>query len=296
MNTEDWQAFVVLAEHLHFAHSADLLGLTQPALSKRIQKLEQELGGQLFSRGRQGTKLTSLGEQLLPRAADCLQQQRELVEHGRRLAQGQAGLLRIGFGFHTLELVPRLLMDLRQSSPAIQVELRDMSTKEQLQALENRQLDLGFLRLPVDPRWENLPVSQDEVVLVSNLAAPVTSLEECRELPFVLISAQRSPTLYEHSLKLCALCGFHPRVVQQVPEVTTALALVRAGMGVSLLSGSFVRSHDASVHVCSLRNLPAHWQVGAAWQSGDHNPVLRRFLQLLRASVSGAARAGPPQA
>jgi DNA-binding transcriptional LysR family regulator len=284
MNTEDWQAFVVLAEHLHFARSADLLGLTQPALSKRIQKLEDELGGRLFSRGRPGTRLTNLGEQLLPRAVDCLQQQHELVEHGRRLARGQAGLLRIGFGFHTLELVPRLLMNLRRSSPDIQVELRDMSTKEQLQALENRQLDLGFLRLPVDSRWESLPVSQDQVVLVSNLAAPVSSLEDCRELPFVLISSQRSPTLYEHSLKLCALCGYHPRVVQQVPEITTALALVRAGMGVSLLSGSFVRSHDASVHVCSLGNLPAGWEVGAAWQPGDPNPVLARFLQLLMGS------------
>lgn len=281
---EDWQAFVVLAEHLHFARAADLLGLTQPALSKRVQKLEQQLGGQVFERGRQGTRLTVLGEQLLSRAQRCLAFFHDLEAHGRRLASGQTGRLRIGFGFHTLELVPRLLMNLRRPGDEIEVELRDMSTKEQLLALENHQLDVGFLRLPLGPPWATLAVSEDEVVLVSNRKGPVLRLADCRELPFVLISAQRSPTLYEHSLQLCASCGFHPKVVQQVPEVPTALALVRAGMGVALLTGSFVRSHDSGVHVASLTGMESRWQVGAAWNPQDRNPVLRRFLELLAGS------------
>lgn len=277
---DDWQAFVVLAEHLHFARTADLLGLSQPALSKRIQKLEDGLGGQLFERGRQGTRLTSLGEQMLGRAQRCLAAFHELSDHGRRLAGGQSGRLRIGFGFHTLELVPRLLMDLRRPGDEIEVELRDMSTKEQLLALEEHRLDVGFLRLPLGPPWSTLAVSEDEVVLVSNREHPVAGLADCRESPFVLISAHRSPTLYEHSLQLCAACGFHPRVVQQVPEVPTALALVRAGMGVALLPGSFVRSHGAGVEVVSLTGLPSRWQVGAAWHPHNRNPVLLRFLQL----------------
>lgn len=280
MNLEDWQAFVVLAEQLHFERASERLGLSQPALSKRIQKLEGDLGGQLFERGRQGTRLTSLGEQLLERAQRCLASFQELSAHGRRLAGGQSGRLRIGFGFHTLELVPRLLMDLRRPGDEIEVELRDMSTKEQLLALAEHQLDIGFLRLPVEPPWATLAVSEDEVVLVSNRQQPVSGLADCRQVPFVLISAQRSPTLYEHSLQLCAACGFQPRVVQQVPEVPTALALVRAGMGVALLPGSFVRSHGAGVQVVPLTGLRSRWQVGAAWHPQDRNPVLLRFLQL----------------
>jgi DNA-binding transcriptional LysR family regulator len=283
MTIDDWHAFVVLAEHLHFARTADLLGLTQPALSKRIHKLEGDLGGPLFERGRQGTRLTTLGEQLLPRARKSLASFQELAEHGRRLAGGQRGRLRIGFGFHTLELVPRLLMRLRRPGDEIDVELRDMSTKEQLAALETHQLDVGFLRLPVGPPWSTRAVSEDEVVLVSNRDRPVARLAEARDLPFVLVSSQRSPTLYDHSLRLCAACGFHPRVVQQAPEITTALALVRAGMGVALLPGSFVRSHEAGVEVASLAALDARWQVGAAWHPDDRNPVLLRFLDLLSA-------------
>ncbi|MBN9419917.1 MAG: LysR family transcriptional regulator [Candidatus Eremiobacteraeota bacterium] len=288
MTVEHWQAFTVLAEHLHFARTADLLGLTQPALSKRIHKLESDLGGLLFERGRQGTRLTTLGEQLLPRALSSLASFQDLADHGRRLAGGQTGRLRIGFGFHTLELVPRLLMSLRRPGDEIEVELRDMSTKEQLAALESYQLDVGFLRLPVESTWASRAVSQDEVVLVSNRARPVAELSQARDLPFVLVSAHRSPTLYDHSLQLCAACGFHPRVVQQVPEITTALALVRAGMGVALLPGSFVRSHEAGVEVASLPGLSAHWQVGAAWHPEDRNPVLLRFLELL----DGQDRAG----
>lgn len=290
MTLDDWHAFAVLAEHLHFARTADLLGLTQPALSKRIQKLEEELGGQLFERGRQGTRLTALGEQLLPRAQRCLSSFHELEEYGRRLAGGRTGRLRIGFGFHTLELVPRLLMNLRRPGDEIEVELRDMSTKEQLQALENHQLDVGFLRLPLGPPWATLAVSEDEVVLVSNRKHPVVRLADCREMPFVLISAQRSPTLYEHSLQLCATSGFHPKVVQQVPEVPTALALVRAGMGVALLTGSFARSHDSGVHVASLTGLESRWQVGAAWNPQDRNPVLLRFLDLLAGRCPSISR------
>ncbi|MBX3166465.1 MAG: LysR family transcriptional regulator [Candidatus Eremiobacteraeota bacterium] len=292
MSIEDWQAFVVLAEHLHFARTADLLGLTQPALSKRIQKLEDDLGGQLFERGRQGTRLTSLGEQLLGRAQRCLASFHDLAEHARRLAAGQIGRLRIGFGFHTLELVPRLLMNLRKPGDEIEVELRDMSTKEQLLALGNHQLDIGFLRLPLGPPWATLAVSEDEVVLVSHREHPVSGLPECRDLPFILVSAQRSPTLYEHSLQLCAACGFHPRVVQQVPEIPTALALVRAGMGVALLTGSFVSSHEAGVHVVTLAGLPSRWQVGAAWHPQDRNPVLQRFLKLLEEREQ-QGRSGP---
>ena len=281
MTTDDWQAFVVLAEHLHFARSADLLGLTQPALSKRIQKLEQHLGGGLFERGRQGTRLTALGDQLLPRAQRCLTAFQDLELHGRLLAAGRTGRLRIGFGFHTLELVPRLLMNLRRPDDEIEVELRDMSTKEQLAALENHELDVGFLRLPLGPPWATQAVIEDEVVLVSNRQNPRDCLTDCRDLPFILVSAQRSPTLYEHSLQLCAACGFHPKVVQQVPEIPTGLALVRAGMGVALLTGSFVRRHEAGVHVATLTGLNSHWQVGAAWHPQDENPVLRRFLALL---------------
>ena len=290
MTTEEWQAFVVLAEHLHFARSADLLGLTQPALSKRIQKLELHLGAPLFERGPQGTRLTALGEQLLPRAQRCLAAFHDLEQHGRRLAGGETGRLRIGFGFHTLELVPRLLMNLRRPGDEIEVELRDMSTKEQLAALEKHELDVGFLRLPLGPPWATLAVSEDEVVLVSNRQRPVHRLADCRDLPFILVSAQRSPTLYEHSLRLCAACGFHPKVVQQVPEIPTGLALVRAGMGVALLTGSFVRSHEAGVHVAALTGLDSHWQVGAAWHPQDQNPVLGRFLGLL-AEITGQGTA-----
>lgn len=279
MNMDLWDAFLILAQHLHFGRAAEALCLSQPALTQRIQRLETQVGATLFERGQGGTRLTPLGQQLLPQARQCQQTFQKLLHQGQRLARGEAGRLRLGFGFHTLNLVPEILLRLRSQAPGIEFELRDMSTQEQLQDLARGQLDLGFLRLPVSGPWATLPVVQDQVVLVSNRAE---SLKQCAQRPFVLISQSRSPTLYAHCLRLCAAYGFQPQVVQQVSEITTALALIRAGMGVSLLPGSFVSQHAHGVKVKTLPAKIARWRVGAAWSRQHHNPALGQFLQLLR--------------
>jgi DNA-binding transcriptional LysR family regulator len=130
--------------------------------------------------------------------------------------------------------VPRLIVRLRKLRPDLVITLRDMSTVEQLDALRSDKIDLGFVRLPVARDLETRPVIDDRLMLVSpaSHALPVKlALERCRDEPFVLLSQERSPTLHAQALALCAKHGFHPRIVQTVPEVTTAVALVRAGLG-----------------------------------------------------------------
>ena len=101
------RAFLILAEQLHFGRAAALLHLSQPALTKAIHRLEEEVGGRLFTRGRQGARLTDVGQQLLTGARALAADADRLLALARRAARGETGRLRIGFGFHTLELVPR---------------------------------------------------------------------------------------------------------------------------------------------------------------------------------------------
>ena len=120
-------------------------------------------------------------------------------------------------------------MKLRQSAPDIEVTLRDMSTAEQVAALQAEQIDPGFVRLPVGKEFSRLWVIEDRLMLVSSAAGTLTenlTLKECRREPFVFISDNRSPGFYDHALRLCAKHGFHPRIVQQVTDFNTALALV----------------------------------------------------------------------
>jgi DNA-binding transcriptional LysR family regulator len=288
MELREVRSFVTLAEQLHFGRAADLLHISQPALTKQIRRLEDEIGGDLLARGRHGAQLTALGHQFLRGAHLLVRDADELLERTRQTATGQTGRLRIGFGFHTFELVPRVLVRLRKSVPSIELSLRDMSTAEQVEALRSEKIDLGFVRLPVGRELQTLPVIEDRLMLVSSLSPDwpkSLTLRECRERPFVLISRERSPTMHQHVLALCAKHGFHPRAVQEVPEVTTALALVQAGLGVTLIPQSFGSTHFTGVRFHTLRDPEARWRVGAAWRKADSNPLIARFLALLKAEV-----------
>jgi DNA-binding transcriptional LysR family regulator len=285
MDIRELRSFIVLAEQLHFGRASELLHLSQPALTKQIRKLENELGSPLFERGRHGTSLSMLGVYFLREARSVVGKFDQLVTHSRQAVSGESGLLRIGFGFHTLELVPPLLVTLRKDSPAIDVTLRDMSTSEQAAELHAEQLDLGFMRLPVGPGFSVLRVVEDRLMLVSSAESSLPEklpLKQCRDEPFVLISDQRSPGFHNHVLMLCAKHGFHPRIIQQVTDFRTALALVRAGMGLSVIPQSFSSPPFAGIRYHTLRDADARWSVGAAWRKGDTNPLLHRFLSLLK--------------
>ena len=293
MDLRQLRSFVTLAELLHFGRAARLLNLSQPALSKQIQLLEDGLGGALLQRGRHGAKLTALGRQFLAGARALVRDADDLLEANRRAAQGHSGRLRIGFGFHTFEIVPRVVVKLRRKAPGIEITLRDMSTAEQVAALRAERIDVGFLRLPVSPEFASRHVIEDRLMLVSNETEKLPArwgLRDCRDRPFVLISRDRSPNLHRHVMNLCEKRGFHPRVVQEVPEVTTALALVRAGLGLAIIPQSFSTTRFAGVRFHPLPGREARYAVSAAWRKDDENPLIGRFLQLISAETGAEAR------
>lgn len=285
MDIRELKSFVLLAEQLHFGRAAALLHLSQPALTKQIRRMEEELGSPLFERGRHGTTLSGFGRQFLKEARSTVSSFERLMERAGSAARGESGHLAIGFGFHTLELVPRLIVRLREIAPGIGVDLRDMSTAEQVEALREEKLDLGFLRLPAPVEFRVLPVIKDRLVLVSSPALPLpgtVTLADCRDQAFVSISEERAPGFFSHMLRLCAKHGFHPRIVQQVPEFTTALALVQAGLGIAIIPESVGISRFPGMRVHPLKDKDAAWSVGAGWRKGDTNPALARMLQLLK--------------
>lgn len=300
MELSPLRSFAVLAEHLHFGRAARVLHVSQPALTKQIRRLEDTLGAELFERGARGTKLTAFGELFLPLATDAVKRFDDALELGRRQARGEAGRLGIGFGRTTLDLVPSLVMKLRSVSPDVEIRLRDMSTAEQFAALQTGAIDVGFLRLPtsLSDEYAAARVADDRMVLVAQSPASgrELSLADCRGAPFILLAATRSPDFRAHTLLLFAKYGFQPTVVQDVTEFSTALALVRAGMGMTLVPASLKDEPLAGLALYPVRDREARWSVGACWRRRDTNPVLRRFLKLMaRATPFRSPPSVPPQ-
>src|SRR5262245_30949942 len=284
------RSFIVLAERLHFSEAARLLHLSQPALSKQIRQLEDEVGAPLFDRGRHGARLTEVGSLFAEEARRLIQQAEAALEHGRRAARGEVGRLAIGFGFSTVTLVPRVISKFRLHYPGVEIDLRDMSTPEQIDALRAGRIHIGFVRLPAGSGLRHLPVLEDRLVLAlpaqGQVGCKPGDLSGSRDSPFIMLRRGLCLRLHEHLLRLRARYGFHPRVVQEANEYPTVRGLVAAGLGVALVPESQLRTQIEGITIQRIGDRAARWQVGAAWRREKGAPLTAEFLALLREELS----------
>jgi DNA-binding transcriptional LysR family regulator len=292
------RSFQVLAEQGHYGRAAHALDLSQPALTKQIKQLEEEIGTLLFVRGRHGAELTREGRLLAEEVAPLLRHADRVLDRARRAARGEVGELRLGFGIATRLFVPRLVSRFRRAHPDVNVTLQDMSSPAQLDALERGGLDVGFVRLPIDRPLAHIPVVEDRLVLAvpesrrAELAR--RPLQRLGEEPFVELAQSRSPSFHAHVLRVCARYGFRPRVSQSATEFFTVLALVAAGMGLGVVPSGVTATRVEGVTYLSLGVPEARWRVGAAWMAKAHSSVRDEFLALLRESLARAGAHGPP--
>src|SRR6185436_14054040 len=199
----DLEAVVALAETLHFGHAANRLHVSQPALSKRLRKLEGRIGGPLMVRRYRDVRLTEAGRLLAGRGRHLLNESAATLALSQRAARGEAGVLRIGFGIASiLGLLPGVLLRFRRSYPDVELQLRDMSTPEQVNALGEGTIDVGFVRLPVsDVRLQMRPVIHERLVAALGPRSPWTprrGLPSVAAEPFIIIARARSASFYDH--------------------------------------------------------------------------------------------------
>ena len=286
VNLTELRAFLTLADHLHFGRAADQLHLTQPALSKQIQRLEQKVGGTLVVRRYRDVRLTTAGQALVARARPLLRDVEMTMEAAQLAARGRLGTLRIGFGIATiLELLPNVLLRFRSAYPDVELRMRDMSTPGQLQALVRGDLDVGFVRLPVDdPRIVARPILHERLVLALGPKSPWRSrlgLASVAHEPFITIARTTSASFYDHVVAVCRAAGFTPNIVQEASELFTVLMLVRAGMGVALVPSASVFRGVPGVRVRAVAPPEAAWDIGIAWSAlRAREPLLEAFLEL----------------
>ncbi|WP_405014199.1 LysR family transcriptional regulator [Kitasatospora sp. NBC_01539] len=289
-------AFTVLAEELHFGRAAERLGTAQPPLSQQIRRLEARVGHPLFLRGPGRVSLTPAGEELLPAARRALDDVAVGLRAARRVASGEAGLLRIGFAASLAPTVlPELLRAFRDLHPGVELEIREMTTAPQVAALLEGALDVGLLREPPDePGLAVRPLLTEGFVAVLPTGHPlaarrVVPVAALAAEPFVLLPRADGPTVHDRIVGVCREAGFEPRVVQRAVEWQTVAALVAAGFGVSLAPESVRRLRLPGVAYRRTSPAAARTSVAVAWRAGDDRPLPAHFLAV--AAEAGRHRA-----
>jgi len=291
LELSELRAFLVLTNRLHFGQAAEALHVSQPALTKQMQRLEAKVAGPLLIRGYRRVTLTPAGQILRDRARSLLREA-EIAEQMARLAvNGKGGWLRIGFGIASLAAgLPGILTRFRHHFPQVQVSMRDMSTPDQIAALEQGDIDVGFVRLPAE-RAELVTVPVLEEVLVAAVPRGMSyrkGLSGLRNEPFVVISRSVSASFFDHLVETCRAAGFSPRIVQEVNELFTVLNLVQAGLGVSLVPRSASLMRVPNVRLLDTNQAEAKWRIGLAWRKLDQaDPLVRNFVRLARLPRNG---------
>jgi len=283
LEDRELRSFLVLAEQLHFGRSANLLHISQPALSKQIKGLEEKVGGPLLVRNRRDVRLTAAGSLLYNEGRRVLRDLDSLFEAAQAAVRGEAGKLRIAVGIATVHgLVPPALRRFRESHPRVEIHIGDMSTPKQIEALLAGEVDVGFLRLPIrHPQLMVKKVLKEQITIVASTSfRGALTLESIRHQPLIMISREVSTTYYDHCIRLCGSAGFSPRIVQEARDTFTLLNLVRAGLGVGLVPRSAKQMHVTGVRFSDIRNREAEWDVGVAWHRLHESALVRNFVEI----------------
>jgi DNA-binding transcriptional LysR family regulator len=283
MEDRELRSFLILAEQLHFGRSASLLHISQPALSKQIKGLERKIGGPLLVRNRRDVRLTAVGELLYNEARRIVRDLDALFDTVQAASRGEAGRLRIAAGIATIHsLLPPALRKFRDAYPRVAIQVGDMSTPSQINALLTGEIEVGFLRLPVGgPPLVVRKVLQEQLTIAafSDFRGALT-LPGISQQAFIMIAREVSTTYYDHCIQLCGSAGFSPKVVQEARDMFTLLNLVRAGIGVALVPRSARQMRVSGVRFSDIRGREAEWDVGVGWNKLHESAVVRNFVQI----------------
>ncbi|MFO1502923.1 MAG: LysR family transcriptional regulator [Steroidobacteraceae bacterium] len=284
------RCFVAVAEELHFGRAASRLNMTQPPLSRQVQILEHLVGVTLLERTSRSVRLTAAGRSFLVDARRIVKLAEQSTALAQRVARGELGSLSLGFTAASgYSFLPRLLEQIRGNLPGIDLQLTEMVTPDQLDALRNGSIDLGLLRPPVSlAEFGVIPALQEALVIAAPASGPLSTkrisrLHDLEGLPFIMYAPAGAGYFHDLLTERFYALGIAPRYVQFVSQIHSILALVGAGMGYGLVPAGAQCMHMDGVRFEQLddADMPPVELVLCHRRSND-NPALARLLEYLQ--------------
>ncbi|MFM6852985.1 MAG: LysR substrate-binding domain-containing protein [Sphingopyxis sp.] len=288
------RCFVAAAEELHFGRAAQRLNMTQSPLSRQIQLLERILDVTLLERTSRNVALTPAGRVFLIEARRIVRLAESAALSARRVAKGDAGKVAIGFtAVSGYTMVPQIVAQARAALPNIELELREMVSSEQTDALLTGMIDIGFIRPPVTRQeFDTAPMVNEPLVvaLPSGDTRQAQSVLEPRDLDdraLIMYSRQGAGYFHDMLVRLFDEAGVVPQYVQHVTQIHSMLGLVRAGLAAAVVPQSAMGLHPDDVQFRQLATTPeTPVELHMAWRRGNANPALEPMRRLCLDALS----------
>lgn len=286
--------FTAAAEELNISRASRRLNVSQPAMSRLIRDLEEELGTVLFVRERFGLSLTAAGDKLLVYTHQIL----DLCNEAVRVVGNQKDTrlaLNIGFIASSISaFLGAALRAFREDNPGINVKIHELSPGEQLKALRKRQIDIALIGKPCGAVHDEFETT---VLFEMNLEAviPAThrlarrkriSLKELENDTFVGYSEESFPCRNQSIINACQLAGFRPELHHRSDSLVEILAIICSGEGVCLMPADVAGLSHPGVLFLPLREKLEAIDFTAAWRRDDERIVLKQLLEYFKNNLS----------
>jgi DNA-binding transcriptional LysR family regulator len=287
--------FIKVAELEHFGRAAEELHIVQPALSRQVKQLEEEVGANLFERLPRGVRLTAAGKLLLERSRPLVDEIDKLGAAVQLADQGKTGFARVGFadGATYSGVVPSIIREFRKKRPLVELELIPASSASQAELLAKQAIDVGFVYwLPKDMNGiGSIELGHEKVVLAAAESNPLSrhksvKLKQLSDVPFVWFKRAHAPSFFDLISARCSRSGLVLNVVQDAFTESTMLSLVAADIGVTFITEAAKRRKPDNVVFIEVTDLDATITLRAIWRADDINPAVVEFIKSLRERFS----------
>ena len=285
--------FVAAAEAENVSRAALRLHVSQPALSRQIQDLEEELGVRLFERGPKSVQLTGAGRIFLSEARAVIDRVEEAVKKVRATS-GRAEEVHVGYApSPTVRLLPPALRAFQAAAPKVKIKLHDLSTQEMLAGIREGKLQLAFLVQPNRAMLRGLKfeeLARDKMCLAvppGHRWARTRTLEvrQAAEEPLVVFSKSEYPEYHEYLETVFAAARVKPRIVEELESSASLIAAVESGTGVAMVPESFSCSSGQRLKLIPFLPSPQPLVIGAVWLQKALTVNAEHFLKCAKQSI-----------
>lgn len=294
--------FLAAAEEENISRAALKLHVSQPALSRQIRDLEDELGVQLLERGAKSVRLTEAGRIFSGEVREVLLRTDQAVQKTRAVARSESTELPVGYAPSlTVQILPKALRAFQKEAPSVRVILHDLSTEEMLVQLRNGTLQLALLVQPTPAMLRGLTFEEIArypmclAVPTDHPLARLRSVSVTQVAGESLIGYSRSgyPEYHEFLQDLFSSLPRPPRLLEEHDGVSSLIAAVESGRGAALAPSCLSCMVGPRLKLLPIKPEPAPVVVGAAWRKGTLPSLSERFLDAVRVSRNQSAVSSP---
>jgi DNA-binding transcriptional LysR family regulator len=290
MELRQLRYFMAVATERNFSRAAEVLHIAQPPLSRQIQQLEEELGVHLIDRSKRPLSLTEAGRFFFEQASQITARLEHIRDQTRRIGKAQRERFIIGCVGSTLYGgIPDLVRRMRQRWPELDIEIRELMSTEQVTALKERRIDLGFGRVRFNDREvERLTLREERLVVAFPKSHPKSiskepiALSELEGESLVIYPSTPRPSFADETLNLLSELNINPGHVEEVREIQTALGMVAAGAGLCIIPAASQRQRPDDVCYRMIADEKATSPIIMSYRRNEDGGQIESIKQIIR--------------